>query len=753
MDRKLPILATALTVAVAFDAGCALAQPAAQVDEIIVTARKREESLQEVPISITALSAQALRERGVQTITDVARFAPNLSLEAGQGISGGSSSVSVYIRGIGQNDSSPTADPGVAIYVDGVYLGRSVGALLDVIDLERVEVLRGPQGTLFGKNTIGGAISLVSAAPTGELGGYLEGAVGRFAERALRAVLNVPVSETVQARISLAERQVDGYARSLATGERFGGIDHLSGRLVVRWVPSDALTATLAADVSKQRDDGQFIRLVAPFNPVIPSTVALANGLVYSKPPFNSAYDSRWLPPGKYVNYASRPGASDLDQWGASATLVWRLSPEMTLTSISAFRRLKTHVAVDGDASPLPVNSQDYFDRQEQFSQELRVDGSALSNRLAWTVGAYVFDEDIRDAAVLEAYRGLYPAVPNPGLDFYIFETFHPHNVAYAGFGQATFRVTPKFSVTGGLRYNYEHKTITAQGTRLDSGTVFLPPLRREDSWRSWTPKISAEYQVRAGVLAYASVSQGFKSGGVNYQVTSPSDFTPYDPEKATTYEIGLKSDLLERRLRVNLALFDTRYTDMQLRFRAGPGQFRCPTTAAFCSFVINADLVKVRGGELEVTAIPVSGLELSASAGNTHEAFKDINPLLLAGGVLRPDTRLPKTPEWTYTLGAQYRRDMGLGVVTLRTDYAHRSDQYVEIGNSPRLHQGAYGLLSARVSLADPDGRWEAALSGQNLTNEFYMTSGSIAFASTGVDRASFAQPRTWTASLRYRF
>jgi iron complex outermembrane receptor protein len=736
------------------DAATPKAQSPDAIGDIIITARKRAEPAQSVPIAVTVLGDEALRTRNVQSLADVSRFVPNLTLDMGQGISGGSSSASIYIRGIGQNDPSPTADPGVGLYVDGVYIGRSVGSLLDVVDLDRIEVLRGPQGTLFGKNTIGGAISLTSRRPGDTFGGRIEGELGGYDLRGVRATVDLPFSSTFAATASFAYRHREGFARSLVTGEKYGGIDHLSGRGLIRWKPDPAFTVTLIIDGSQQRDDGQFVRPVAPFNPTIPSTITLLNNLVYSKPPYNSAYDSRWLPTSTYTNFATSPAASDADIFGISGTLEWQLGPGVTLTSISAYRRLKTYIAVDSDASPLPVNYQKYNDIQKQFSQELRLDGTSFGDRLNWTLGGYYFHEDIRNTALLDAFHGLYPAVPNTGLDLNVLEHFNPKNRAYAVFGQATIKLSNTLSLTGGLRYNREHKYVSVEGQRLVSNTVFLPFLERSLSFQSWTPKVSLEFKPRKGMLLYASVSVGFKSGGINYQVVNPSDFVPYKSESATTYEIGSKADFFSNRLRVNIALFDTKYSDLQLRYRAGPGQFNCPTTAAFCSFVVNAAKVDVRGGELELTARPVAGLELNGSVGHVTERFTSIDPLLVAGNVVNANTQLPKTPRWTFGLGGGYSIPIkGVGSLNLRTDYSWKSSQFIEISNSPRLRQAAYGLLSGRIALMTVDKKWEFALSGENLTNEVYITSGSVTYASTGADGAGYGLPRTWRLSASYKF
>lgn len=731
------------------------AEPAASengVDDIVVTARRRAESIQSVPIAMTALSGEALEERGVVSLGEIGRSAPNVTFDGGQGVTGGSSSASVYIRGIGQNESSPTADPGVGVYVDGVYLGRSVGSLLDVLDLQRVEVLRGPQGTLFGKNTIGGAVALYSVQPEPEFHGSITGELGRFNERNVRGMLNVPLAEGLAARVNLSYRKRDGYGRSLITGQDFGDIDSFAGRGSLKWSSSN-FRFLLQVDGTRQRQNGQFLKTVT-INPVLPAVTQTFNALVASRTPF-VAYDRRWLTSSPYTNNAGDLLRSNMDVIGGSATAEWDLDDNITATSITAYRKLDTDIAVDADNSPLRLAVQSFKDRQTQFSQELRLDGKSLGNSLNWTIGGYYFKEDIQDFARVGLVLGLYQATGNAATDRNTYLEFHPVNETFAVYGQATLSVTPELSFTAGARYNRDNKVIDAFTYTPDSNGVGIPRgTRVTQGWNSFTPRLGIEFQARQNLLLYASYAKGFKSGGVNYQVGTPSDFLPYDPETAGTYEAGFKSDLLDRTLRFNGAIFQTDYRDFQLRYRAGAGQFACPATAAACSIVVNAAAVRIRGVEFEATARPVPEFEVNAVLGYTQNKFVEIDPLLLAGNVANFGTQLPKTPEWTWAVGAQYEASLGqAGSLILRGDYSYRSADFQEISNSAFLKQKGYGLLSARLAYRLPIDGIEVAISGKNLTNEAYFTSGSFTYTALGYVDAAMAAPRTWTASVRFAF
>lgn len=712
----------------------------AEMEEVVVTARKRAEAAQSVPISLTALSGEALEQRSVRSLADVAQFTPNLTFDVGAGSAGGTSGSSIYIRGIGKTEFNGVYEPGVGIYVDGVYFSRTVGSVLDVIDLEHIEVLRGPQGTLFGKNTVGGAINLVANLPSGKLGGFTELTVGSLDQFDVAGVIEFPIVEDeLAARVSLTSRNRDGYARSRITGQDQNDVDDLSGRGVLRWTPNSAVALTFIADWTRQRRNGQAQHLVA-FTPgnalpgIFSSTVA-------STTPYQ-AFDSRWLSAEEDYNYANGPSVNDVDLWGVSGTLEWELNPSLALTSITAYRRSDTHVGVDVDGTPLDYQATDLFDIQYQFSQELRLGGTAFGERMDWLAGIYYFNEEVHDVIWLRALPGLF----NLALDQDIYLT----NKSFAGFGQVTFDLTNKLSLTGGARYNYETKDAALESVN-NSATVIPPGSTLSPTWRSWTPKLSVEYQISRQSLLYASWSEGFKSGAVNYEVQRPADYQVFDPEEVTTYEVGFKADLLGDHLRVNGAVFYSDYTDMQLKAVVAPGQYTCPpTVTTFCSLVVNAAQVDIAGAELDIVARPAAGLNFNAGVGYVDDEFKRIDPALLS--VINYDTQIPKTPTWTVSTGAQYTFPLaGLGIMSLRGDYSYRSKTFTEIRNSTAVAQDEYGLLNARVSLVSPKERWEFSLSGLNLTDEKYISSG--VFLATGISTAAYGIPRTWSFSMRYRF
>lgn len=743
----------------------------AVLEEIVVTARKREETSQSVPISMSVFSGAALEDRGVTDLADVAKFTPNMSFDVGSRSIGGSSTGTLFIRGIGQTDFQPTADPGVGLYVDGIYVGRSAGSVLDVVDVERIEVLRGPQGTLFGKNTVGGAISIVSARPRSESNGYVEVAIGRFDQRDVKAGLDIPlVEDRLAVRLSAASRARDGYAESLSDGRQFGDIDSNAVRAVVSATLSERADLTVIGDWSRRREHGQFQRPTGIDISQAGGGLTLFNALVASRGPYQR-YDSRWNPPSTYTNFSTGPNVSDVESWGVSADLKIELTPQITFESISAYRRLDSDTGGDADGSPLDLSSTRLLDEQRQFSQELRLGGSAFGDRLSWLIGGYYFDERITDYNQTRILSGLYAALEalpfrigplggagnpaNISLDVDIDQYLYPKNESWAIFTQESYRLTDRLSLTAGMRFNREHKTIDAVSTRVNAGVYILPPgTRLEREWDSWTPKVSLEFQATADALLYLSYARGFKAGGFNPRPQTVAEFAAYDPEEVATYETGFKTDWLARRLRLNGAVFYSRYEDLQLYYNVPAGVQDCPSNqGSGCFITNNAARVDITGAELELTARPIPDFDLSAGIGYIHNEFKEIDPILLSQGFIDFDSQIPKTPEWSANVAAEYRVPLaGWGHLRLYGDYSYKTKVYQDFENAESIAQPGFGLVNAAISLRPASERWDLSLTGKNLTDEVYVTSG-IESPGFGFSLAGLGEPRTWSLSLRYRF
>lgn len=719
-----------------------------KLEEIIVTARKRAESIQQVPISITALNGEDLVERGVQLINDVAQFVPNVTFDRGTSISGGNATSSIFIRGIGQGDFSNSADPGVGRYIDGVYVGRAFGSVFDAVDLDRIEILRGPQGTLFGKNTIGGAINIFSAMPTGQFGGYSQVEYGRFDEFNVRGSAQFPiVADSLAARLSISYRTRDGFTKGSADGKDYDDVNSLSGRGVFRWTPSDSIESTTIVDGSRKRENGAGLHL----------THVHPTGLSARLYPGFASFITR----DRYLTYQSGTGSlqatgiadpvSNFDGFGISQAFAWEFAPSIAFTSISAYRGFDSEVSVDGDGTPLTQAAVYYVTDQHQFSQELRLNGDSFGERLTWVSGLYYFREKIDERYWNRVLFGTFNINPN--------QTDELTAISKAAYVDATLQLTDSLSVSGGIRYSEDEKEFVGESIYYDQSVTWLAPgSRLNPDWHSWTPRASVEFKPTNALLLYASFAEGYKSGGINPALTKPDDLLAFGPEESTTFEAGVKADMFDRRLRVNTAAFTTEYTGIQQSVSLQPGQYTCPLSAPLgCGTVINDATIRIKGFEAEVFATPIEGLSINGAVGYVDAHFTKIGAILVNSGVLDFNRKLARTPEWSTNWGAQYSFPVHYGTVTLRGDYSYRTSTYMNVRNPPRAAQPAYSLVNARLSFLTSDTSWEFAIQGRNLTDELYITSAldnyERPYGSTGATFANYGEPRTWTLSVKYRF
>ncbi len=725
------------------------------LEEVVVTARRREESLQRTPVAVTVFSAQALETLSVSDIRDIAGFTPNVEFTPGNitGNSGGH----IFIRGIGQYDFLTTTDPGVGVYVDGVYLGRTQGGLLDLLDFERIEVLRGPQGTLFGKNTIGGAVNIVSARPSGEFGGMAELTVGQFNRIDGRFSAEFPMVENkLSGRVSVLSKNRDGYGKSVDfdTGEELnelGDESTLSARGVLRWTPNEDLDVLLSIDGTRTREEDavqSMVEFIVP-DPADPaSLVNLYNFIavpIFGVPPF----DGRYIPDKPFINFETGPksfaGAasrSDLDNWGVSATVDWDLG-EKILKSVTAYRDLETHTGV-GDTTPAEIIHQRDDLQQDQFSQEIQLSGLSFDNKLNWVAGGIYYLEHANNHTMAAQFPALNPIFAMLGIPLELGrDDMHENKTkSVAIYAQGTYVLSERLSLTLGGRNTHEKKEYTPTFRTL-SGATIVPRQTLEESWDAFTPKFGMEFQVNDDVLAYLSVARGFRSGGFNGRALNTASLAPFDPEFVWTYELGLKSRWADDRLQLNAASFYNDYTDIQLLLvNATPAGFEVTTE--------NAASAEVSGFEIEILARPAVGLDLSAAVGYMDSEIK--GPPLGSG--IADGARLMETPEWSMAFGAQYRMPVqDIGYFTLRADYLYRSEVFHDVKNTPSIAQEGFGLVNVRLTFERMNSGWQLALFGTNLTDERYMTTGIEALGFANFAAAQWGRPREWGLSLKYSF
>ena len=677
-----------------------------QVTDIVVTAQKRSQSIQSVPIAITAATGADLERRSATNIADIVTKAPNVTVTSS---SQGGSNDGFFIRGIGQFDFISTVDPGVGVYMDGVYIARTAGASLDLIDIDRVEVLRGPQGTLFGKNAVGGAVSIYTEKP--DATGWSGKALARVGENGrldVGAVLNIPIVEDRLAlRVSgIAENQ-EGYARSLFDNKKLNGTDRQVGHATLTWTPSPTFTAEVAGDYTHINEDEKIATISAinsqSFVTIPQNDFAVANGI--------APYDNRYLSSG-YTNYSGFHPGDHEKVWGTRLTLNWDLGFG-SLKSITAYRHLDVNTGLDFDGSPDALGDQSVVDTEKQFSQELTLAGKILNDRLDYAIGGYYLYE--------KGFSGIYLplsfAASPDGFDTYTTNFYR--NKTIAAYGQGTYHLTDKLSFTAGGRYSYEKKIDTIETYANKFFFDFVPPTRQHDSWKFFTWRLAAQYDFTDDIMGYVSAATGFKSGGFNGRAQSVDAFLSFNQEKAITYEAGLKTKFFDRHLLLNAAVFQTDYKHIQTTLNLTD-----PVTGVTVNVVGNPADARIRGAELEGQAILGDHFSVDFGVGYLDDKYKNI----AIGADIDTSDRLPDTPKWSVNVGAQYTIDVPLfhiddGKLTARMDYAYKSSFFFNAQNSGYNFQKSYGLVNSRLTYGSANSGWSAAFYGKNIFDKRYAT------------------------------
>lgn len=753
------------------------------LEEIVVTARKREESLQDAPVAVSAYTNYELKVRNITSTDRLADVTPNLTFDSHAPGSGSNSASQIFIRGIGQTDFTAVTDPGVGLYVDGVYYARSIGGAFDFLDVERIEILRGPQGTLFGRNTIGGAVSIHTRRPGEEFGGSVEAEIGSDAMRNIALDLDVPILDTLLGKITLASRKRDGYVDRVFDGKELGDDDSLSGRLAVQWRPTDSFELFFAMDGIKEREQGSpsvslglndLQAFAHVTNIQIPACVSFGRP---PAPPLGTGGDPDCVNftrfKDKYESGGTGEVASELDYWGASLTASWDVGETLNIKSITAYRDMDSYSARDGDNTPYRIfHTQDPF-THEQWSQEFQLGGRALDDRLTWLLGLYYFQEEADNPNPVQ--------FPLPYVGEFV-SGGRTDNDNFAAFGQATWDATDRLHLTLGLRYTDETKRFSAYsfipqgayyikggagspavrfydcptgaeagcngiaGRRFTAGDRLVPAGEYERKFDDWTPMVNVAYDVNDEVMVYATWSQGFKSGGFDQRYNE--DFldgpTSFEPETATTRELGMKSTWLDNLLRLNVAAFLTDYEDQQIIVREG-----------FAPITFNAGESEIKGLELEASFVPTESWLLQASLGYIDAEYTRLDARVLDNSPITEKTALAQTPEWSASAGIAYTRELGdWGTITPRIDWSYRSESWNDAINTPILRQEGYYLINASVAFLSVDQKWELVLSGRNLNDEEYLATGLSALGtSAAFSEGVFSRGSEWSLSAKYHF
>ncbi|GAC27455.1 TonB-dependent receptor [Brumicola pallidula] len=687
------------------------------LETITVTAQKREQSIQEVPLSVSAFFSDKLANMHVNDIGDLQSSVPNLTVHQGD-----AQNAVVYIRGVGQIDSLAFADPGVGIYLDDVYLGRAQGAFLDVFDVERIEVLRGPQGTLYGRNTMGGAIKYVTAKPSNELEINLELGIGTYAERKLKASISGPLTDKLSGSFTAVHNIRDGYTENTFNGDDDGDKKLTAWRSSWFYEANDDFSLTFAVDSSKND----------PEHSVTPvAQTALFTGEVITA-----------IDPEKVS--ANFNNLNDLSTRGTSLTATWNISDNYTVKSISAYRAMDYDANLDLDASPDDVFGVFVFQEQNQFSQEFQF--NYLSDAFSVVTGLYYFNEhDVTESGLFGPVISL---VTNSEND--------QDNTSYAAYTNVDYFFNEKLTLTAGLRYTKEEKkfsrlqqfylTDMSYKPILGAGDLTVTDFTTQDTWSSVSPKIAVSYQFDKKMMFFGSVSKGFKSGGFNGRSNTLNEAESYKPENMWSYEMGLKSDFMDDQVRVNATIFRNDYEDLQL------SSFIADDQGSFSALFTNAGKALINGLEFELTFAASEDLILAANLGLMDAKYEEY---IGAGGLnIANERELVNTPKTSAQLSMQYDIDtLTVGRFTFVADASYRSKTYPTVSSTEILAQDGRTLLNLNINYFSPNEKWIVRLGIKNITDKKYISHG-FDLSDSGLSQlAYFGAPRTVSLSANYAF
>ncbi|HUD28771.1 MAG TPA: TonB-dependent receptor [Novosphingobium sp.] len=721
------------------------------IQEIVVTAQKKSENLQDVPISITAVGGEALAATQGTSLQALQGQIPNVQID---NFANTPQSAVFTVRGIGVIEPDPYAGNTVSIVVDGVPQFFSMGALLDLYDVDRIEVLRGPQGTLFGANTTGGVINVVTAQPTGEFGGHVKAVYGNYNRFDVTGSIEAPLVEDVLSlKVAGIHTQREGWVTNVVDGSDMGKKNLDAVRAYLRFTPSGDFDATLQGEYVNARNGSPIV--INGARPGEALYVAPGTSGMYVGPCAANGQSGMCTAPDKYYGANnSVPDQSYMDTYSGTLTMNWRNTGLGDWTAITGYKKFKLREYTDQDGTPLFMN--DTYRRTEgwQFSQELRTN-LELGDDLNVLVGAFYLKDHYDH---IQAYRLQFAA---PGLLQTNLQD--QDNYSISGFAQAYWQATDRLKLQAGIRYTHERTESTPSLTNSigdpagsnysGEGNLVLSSFTvgGEKSWNNVGWKLGADYEIADDTLLYASWARGFKSGGFTARVGVPADGdTPYDPEKVDTFEAGIKADLLDRRLRINLAAFYTNYRDMQV------AQIYFDTdTATQGNRILNAGKSEIKGFELETTAAPVDGMTLRASLAYLDAKYKEFpytDPL--SGEVLDLEGyRLQNAPKWNASFGANFVIPLGNGAdLVSDVTYTYTSSKYyTAILDTPRSKIQPTHLVDASLTYKPDGAAWSLGLWATNLLDSRYM---STVYDSPGyAGLAGYAPPRQFGASASMNF
>ena len=727
------VLLSSMPVAWAQDAAPATASPATNattLDSVKVTARKREETLQDVPVAVTAFTPETLDKLNIKDLGDLDAQVPNLTVYAARG---STSTVTAYIRGVGQADPLWGVDPGVGIYLDDVYIARPQGALLDVFDVERIEVLRGPQGTLYGKNTIGGAIKYISRGLPQETTGFASVTVGNYNQLDVKAALGGEIGgkdSGLRGRVSVASMNRDGFGTNTFTGQEVSDKEINAVRMQLGAYSQDDFDVQVAFDYMDDQSGVRGAKMLAP-NPLAPAY-----------PPTDDRYDIR----------SGMKNINDTEMKGASITANWRPNDDWAFKYVAAKRESDTETNIDFDTTPRPLVDVRAFYSDSQVSQEFQANYDG-GGRARGVMGLYWFNGDAGGQVLNYFWNPLLAtSLTNPLFG----DTQGVVNTkSVALYADWTFDLTDRLKLDVGARYTDEDKHAVAlnrfyTSTAYETSWGTAANFDKTVNFKNVSPKVSLDYQVTPDIMIYGLASRGFKSGGYNIRANTtavPRSGEPFDDESVDSFEIGSKMSFLDQRLFLNLSAFHNKYEDIQLSVFTS---YTLPNgSQSFFGDFTNAGKGTVNGVEVEYQFLPTANWLISGNLAWLDAKYDEF----ISGGVNIADTQyFTNAPEFSGALNVEYRTDLANGGnLSARVGYSYQSEVWPTTDLSPAIKQDGYGLVNAGVIWKVNDA-WSLSLQGTNLADEEYRTTG-YNIAAYGVLTGFYGPPRQYSLTARYDF
>jgi len=715
--------------ALAQSAPQAAATPQGQgFDEIVVTAQRRSERAQAIPLAITAVSGEALQSKGINSLEGLSQSIPNVEFGSN------AADAKIFIRGVGYDSISPGGETRVAVYDNNVYEARSQAAFATLYDIDRVEVLRGPQGTLYGRNAVAGAINIITRDPGAELNGYLSGEAGSYGLIQSEGAIGGPVTPWLGARVAFQTVDRDGYGHNIGTGEQVDDDHSRSVRLTLLGDFADNVSDRLVVDYYDENDHNYgYHYLGEAYAGYVPVPVALGDRF-----------------PTNPLDYAGLGPLNHLEADGVSNELTVDINDSLKLTSVTGFRHLTSKLAdsVYGGVENLAI--QLLYENSNSVTQEVRLSGS--TDDFKYVIGVYYFNEDHvtdnRAPFSLRLFGG-----PNEFVQFYNAGGEETTD-AYAGFGQVDYSLLTDLTLSVGIRYSYEKKDL-AEFESVDLSTPYdnampIGPLlpttglvSKTARYYSFDPRFTLSYHFSPLIVGYFTYSQGFKSGGFNIGGLQ----APFSPEKLKDYEIGLKGDFLDQRLRANVAAFYYDYSELQVN-----------ETQGFSEQTINAASATVKGVEAEITALPTKSLRVTLNAAwldATYTTFKTEDPARLSLGTLDlAGNRLNYSPEYKVGLEIAYTIPTQYGDFTPTADVTWTDKVYFSPFNTPLLSQPAHTNLDLFVRWVGENSNWEGNLFVRNVTDEIYITGAGANNPVLNFNReGQVSAPRTFGGQVTWHF